>query len=69
MRWITVESTNIKKIGYNKSKQELFVEFNSGNQYKYMKVQQDIYSSFKDAESKGKFFQQTIKGCFDYERI
>jgi hypothetical protein len=67
MRWITIESTDIKRISFKNN--ELFVELKSGNKYKYLNVQRNIFDSLVETELKGKFFQETIKGCFEYEKM
>lgn len=65
-----VESSNIYAIGYNGESSILYVEFKSGSTYAYFDVPKNLYISFMQASSHGKFFWQYIrKGGFNYERL
>ena len=64
---IEVNSSNIKSIDYDGT--DLIVEYKSGSKYKYSNVPNDLFESFKTAESKGRFMNSEIKGKFNYERL
>ena len=66
--WRTVTSSNIAEIGYDAGTQELRVRFNSGLEYVYLDVPGTVFSDFLDADSKGKFLNQNIKGQYEYAR-
>jgi hypothetical protein len=62
-----VESSNIKSIGWENHILE--VEFHSGSIYQYAPVGETIFQTFLEAESKGKYFQQYVKGQFPTEKM
>lgn len=62
-----VKSSTIKSIDYSDT--DLLVEFVSGNKYEFHDVKKDIYESFINSESKGKYFAANIKGKYDFVRI
>lgn len=63
MKHTEVDSTNIKEVGYN-GMDKLIVRFRTGKTYTYLGVSPSIYDQFLSAASKGKFYQQYIKGKF-----
>ena len=65
---IKVESSNINKIGYGMN-EDLYVEYKTGNTYKYKNVPHKLFEEFVKAESKGRFMNENIKGKFDYEKV
>lgn len=65
----TPESSNIAKLVYNSETQTLEVTFKNETIYLYFKVPEEIWDTFKHAESKGKFFAAHIKGVFEFEKI
>lgn len=65
----TPDSTAFTRIWYWPFHEELNVEFrNSGAWYIYYDVPVEVWHSFKNAESKGSFFNTDIKGKYEYER-
>ena len=56
-----VVSSQIKKVGYDEEKKELFVTFNTGKKYKYSNVDKELFNDLIEAESIGKFFGAVIK--------
>lgn len=69
MEWTPVSSSNVAEVGYNKGTQTLGVRFNNGGEYEYYGVDEDVYTSFLAAGSKGKFLFYNIKGSYPYERV
>jgi len=61
-----VVSSQIKKIGYDEEKKELFVTFHKGSTYKYSNVPMDLYLSLMSADSIGSYFIKNIKGKTSY---
>lgn len=61
-----VESTVIEAIGYSRV---LEIRFESGQVYQYYDVPDDIFDAMLNAPSKGKFFNQNIRGKFRYREI
>lgn len=62
-----VLSSNIRKVGYDEG--DLIVEYLSGTKYKYKKVPKEIYEAMLEADSKGRFMNNSIKGKYEYEKI
>ena len=62
-------STVIAGIKYNASSRSLDIDFKSGNTYRYKNVPAELYSRMKRAISKGKFFNNYIKGVFEFEHL
>ena len=58
------ESSNIKEFGYIEYYKILIVEFKSAT-YSYSKVPREIFDNMKKAESKGRYFNENIKGRYE----
>ena len=69
VEWKLVESSNVATIGYDEETNELHVQFKSGAEYIYSDVPQDVVQEFLDADSKGKFLNERIKGIYSFEKI
>jgi len=77
MELVSVNSSNIKQIGYeedfyislNRKTSVLRVVFTSGMVYDYYQVPKYLHVGLMKAESKGKFFHENIKNQFHYERV
>jgi len=67
MKRIPVKSSNLKAIGYKSEIME--VEFLSGSVYEYSEVPQEKYDDLMSAPSKGKYYNQHIKGEFPSKRL
>jgi len=67
-----VVSSQIKKVGYDEEKKELFVTFNTGKKYKYSNVPMALFLVLMSSESIGRCFGEKIKNKPDehpYELI
>lgn len=60
MEMVKVESSCIKSIGYDEEKSELFVEFKSGQIYKYPNCSKTLYENFMNSSSKGRFLNDYL---------
>lgn len=58
---LSVKSSNITAIGYNKKELQLLVEFKGGKTFGYKYVSHDELNALLGAESVGKHFNQFIK--------
>lgn len=65
----SVDSTDLKEVGYDGSIQTLEIEFNSGGVYDYFDVPQNEYLSLMNASSHGKYFAQNIKSRYKFSKI
>lgn len=57
----SVESSNIKSIGYDSENEILEIEFNLGVVYQYFGVPQNEYDTLMNADSHGRYFDRNIK--------
>ena len=71
------ESSFISGVSYDAKKRTLSVDMYNKNsqkqkqkqyQYQYQNVDKETFEKFKKAESKGQFFNKSIKDHYDYKR-
>jgi hypothetical protein len=61
MERISVQSSNLASVGYNKTTNTLEVEFTNGNIYQYSSVPIDAYEGLMVSDSKGHYLNENIK--------
>jgi len=61
-------STVIRSYHYDPAREQLDIEFVSGQAYSYFGVPEAVVSGLKEAFSKGRYFQPHIRDRFDYRR-
>jgi hypothetical protein len=64
-----VSSSSIAAIGYADDAETLEVEFVTGTVYRYRGVDADVYENFRQAPSKGAFFNTHIKDAYPWEQV
>lgn len=64
-----VKSSVVAAIGYDYRGRKLFVEYVSGNLYRYDDVPAGVHRDFMDARSKGEYLNDHILGQYEYEQI
>lgn len=65
----TPESSAFIAIGYHPYYKTLWVVFrNTGDGYHYYDVPHEVWYEFKNADSKGGYFQEAIRGYYEYDR-
>jgi hypothetical protein len=64
-----VVSSNIKSVGYDVKTHTLEVAFNSGGVYNYFQVSPSMYKALMQADSKGKYLNEHIKGTHRFEKV
>ena len=69
MRVATVESTTLLTVSYDEARALLQLEFCSRAVYQYFSVPAAVYQSLLAAPSKGRYFNQAIRGRFSYRLI
>lgn len=62
-----VASSVVKGMGYNNG--QLLITFPSGHTYVYSGVPRGTYEMFRQAPSKGIFFNQVIKDHYPYRKL
>jgi hypothetical protein len=69
MRIATVESTTLATVAYDETQKLLQLEFGSQAVYLYSDVPAAVHQALLCAPSKGRYFNQTIRGRFAYRRV
>jgi hypothetical protein len=69
MRVCTVESTTLATVAYDEAHELLQLEFCSGVVYLYFGVSAAMHQALLGAPSKGRYFNQTIRGRFPFRPI
>ena len=69
MRIATVESTTLLTVSYGEAQALLQLEFCSRAVYQYFRVPAAVHQSLLDAASKGRYFNQAIRGRFPYRLV
>nr|VFJ75486.1 MAG: KTSC domain-containing protein [Candidatus Kentron sp. FM] len=66
IQWTSVSSTAIRKIGYEPSTRQMYIDFeDSDPYYTYCRVPQHVFEQFVSASSVGRFYHQHIKDQYD----
>lgn len=66
---VAVESTTLATVGYDEARELLQLEFCSRAVYLYCNVPSTVYQALLSAPSKGRYFNQMIRGRFSYRPI
>lgn len=69
MHRVSVSSSNIRSIGYDRQLGTLEVEFTSGDIYQYFNVPDHLYRQFFQASSPGQFLNDNIRYSYRYQKI
>ncbi|MEK7508471.1 MAG: KTSC domain-containing protein [Patescibacteria group bacterium] len=65
---ISVTSSNIRSIGYDRQSATLEVEFTSSDIYQYFDVPTHLYQQFLHASSYGQFLNDNIRYSYRYQK-
>ncbi len=66
IQWIGVTSSAIRKIGYDSSSNRMYIDFeDSDPYYTFCRVPEDVFNSFINANSVGRFYHDNIKDKYD----
>ena len=68
MQWTDVESSNLKRVGYDAGARRMLVVFNNGSRCAYPNVSQEEHDALVNAPSVGKHFYQNIRGR-EFEKL
>jgi len=66
---VAVNSTRLRSVSYDIALSILDLEFRDGALYRYFDVPETIYTGLIAAESKGSYFNRSIRPCFPYAFI
>jgi hypothetical protein len=62
-------STAIRDIEYRRSSRELLVTFTTGRKYIYWNVPAETYWDFRNAESRGRYFNLNIRDRYPFREL
>lgn len=68
MEMINVQSSNLKRVGYDEQRKILKIEFHNGT-YVYFNVPKQVFESLLKAPSKGEYHADFIKNVYQYQKI
>lgn len=66
---ISVQSSNIRSIGYKTDRKVLEIEFKSGSIYQYSGVPEYEYEGLLNSSSKGRYLNTHIKDRYAYIQV
>jgi hypothetical protein len=66
---LPINSSMATAVGYDDGKNILQVEFHNGAVYQYSDIDQDTWQDLHQADSIGKFFNENVRGKYQYERV
>lgn len=66
---LSVNSSMANAVGYDTDNNILQVEFHNGTVYQYSGVDEDTWEDLHQTDSIGKFFNENIRGKYQYERV
>lgn len=69
MRVAAVDSTTLLTVSYDEAQALLQLEFCSRAVYQYLSVPAEVHRSLLAASSKGRYFNQAVRGRFPYRLI
>lgn len=64
-----INSSNLNRTIYDVETKKLIVEFKNGARYVYDNVPHQLYTSFRKAESHGKYFIKEISKNFKFTKL
>ena len=69
MDWLPVDSSALNSVAYSPADRLLYVEFHSGERYRYSEFPPECFREFLAAKSKGTYFAQNIRNHFRHEQL
>jgi hypothetical protein len=69
LNWVFFDSSALNAAAYLPTERLLYLEFHSGERYRYFDFPPEQYRDLLAAESKGTYFGQHIRDRFRFERL
>jgi len=69
MKFESVKSSYISRVGYDEKTKKMQVEFKNGTKWQYNEVPESAFVSMLISDSVGKFFAAEIKGQFGARKL
>jgi hypothetical protein len=65
----SIQSSDLRSVGYDSANQTLEIEFNSNGIYQYYGVPASVYQGLMGAASHGQYFHAHIKDIYRYSKV
>jgi hypothetical protein len=69
VEWVPLESSVFTAVAYRAGLQQLYLQFQEGNVYRYLACPRSVYNELLAAESKGRYFALHIRNGFRCQRV
>lgn len=69
VKWVPLESSVLASAAYSPGERQLYLEFRSGAVYRYVDVPLQQYVEFLAADSKGRYFNLSIRDRFQCQQV
>jgi len=69
MRRVQLDSSLLAAAIYHPQTRWLDVELRNGEQYRYFRVPVECFHHLLQAESKGRYFNYSIRNCFPFQHL
>jgi lysyl-tRNA synthetase, class II len=69
MKTFLVDSTTLRRVGYDAERQLLQIEFQNLSIYQYFDVPAAVCEELMQAPSKGAYFNRSIRPKFNFARV
>ena len=69
MQPVPLDSSLLVWASYDPETQQLDLELQDGKRYRYFPVPSDCFQQLLNAESKGRYFNRSIRNLFSYQRL
>lgn len=66
MHLLILHSTSLDRVGYEPASKVLQVIFRDRSSYHYFGVPEAVFESFREAPSKGAYFNRAIRGAYSF---
>lgn len=66
---VPIQSTNIKRAGYNEETEVLTVIFKTGKKYEYLDVPSNVWDGLLEAKSPGSYFHKAIRTKYEHMKV
>ena len=69
MHVLRLDSTSLDRVDYNPSNRVLLVVFRDRSSYRYYDVPATVFEQFREAPSKGAYFNHSVRGTCSFLRV
>ena len=69
MEMVSVDSNNVRAVGFDDAPNTLQVKFLNGSLYQYFDVPRHVFDELLAAGSVGSYLHRTVKGVYRYSQV